>query len=176
MVTVEVPQAPQADIFSIIVLIATVLIVIFLAVCVYTFYQAMNLKYPSPSQSTFLFWTSIILMVIFVGIIVYSLIKIFTYKPPSEQVTETVTVTEQPVVKQMQPAPVVRTVPPQPQVQIAPQQPTYVTPATVTTQQVATPTQVPSDFSKTLSDIPVSQAQRDVLTNELISISNAMSA
>ena len=70
----------QVDVFSIITLIACVLIVVFLVIAAIYFYDLMNFKPPTNGESSFLFWTSIIMAIIFFGIGIYALIRIFTHK------------------------------------------------------------------------------------------------
>lgn len=181
MVAMDMPKPPQADVFAIIVLIACVLIVVFLIVSLFAFYNSMNFRYPSQGQSMFLFWTSLIMAIVFIGLGIYSLYRIFTYKAPviKEEIVTTTSTTVKPVAVSPQPITTIQ----QPAIITTPQPVITQQPAMITTPQpvvavsnVPTSSLTVADFSKTLSDIPINQAQKNALTSELISISNAMAA
>jgi hypothetical protein len=70
----------QNNWFAIIVLISSILLVIFLIMTAVCFMNLMNLKPPSNSISSFLFWTAIILGILFFIIGMYSLYHIYTYQ------------------------------------------------------------------------------------------------
>lgn len=75
-----VSQRYQLDYFAVFVLLVTVLVVAFLIVTCFYFFNLMNLSPPSQGTSTFLFWTAIILTVIVFVIFVYALYRLFTHK------------------------------------------------------------------------------------------------
>ena len=70
----------KADPFSITVLIATVLIVVFLIISSIYFSNLMRLRPPSKSESTFLFWTSLLLTIVAAIIAILAIVHIFTHK------------------------------------------------------------------------------------------------
>ena len=73
-------ESYQVDIFGIVVLIGSVLMLVFLIIAAVYFYNLMNFKPPTKGESTFLFWTSIVLAVIFFAMIIYALYHIFTHR------------------------------------------------------------------------------------------------
>lgn len=149
-----VTERYQVDVFAIIILVVAVLILVFLIVVAVYFFNLMNLNPPSRTESTFLFWTTIILGIIFLGIIIYALWRIFTY---------TVMIYEEPTVMVTPPP-----TPIQPVITSAPVQPLVVTPVT---------TQIPTmNLSTNLSDIPLTQRQRESLNQQLIGLSSALNA
>ena len=81
------PERFQVDYFAIIVLIAAVLLIVFLIIAAIYFMNLMNLKPPSKSESTFLFWTSMVLLVILLAIIIYAFIRLFAGLPVIVNVT-----------------------------------------------------------------------------------------
>lgn len=144
----------QPDIFAIIVLISAVLIIVFLLIAAVYFFNLMNLKPPSKSESTFLFWTTIILALIFIAIAVYSLIQIFTYKSPQQTVTQQVT-------KKSTVANTPVSTPP-------PIQQTTSTP-------IKLPPNIPkttraTNLSSSFSDVPIPEVQLDSLKQQLVSL------
>lgn len=71
----------QTDVFAIIVVIASVLVLVFLIVAAIYFNGLQNwTAIPGNGESTFLFWTAIVLGVIFLAIIIYGLYRIFTHR------------------------------------------------------------------------------------------------
>lgn len=70
----------RADPFSITVLIAIVLIMVFLIISTIYFSNLMKFKPPSKSESTFLFWTALLLTIVTAAIAVLAIIHIFTHK------------------------------------------------------------------------------------------------
>jgi heme/copper-type cytochrome/quinol oxidase subunit 2 len=68
------------DPFSVTVLIASVLVMVFLIISTIYFSNLMKLKPPSKSESTFLFWTSLLLAILITVIAVLAIIHIFTHK------------------------------------------------------------------------------------------------
>jgi hypothetical protein len=149
----------QLDFFAIIVLVAVVLIIVFLAIVAAYFMNLMNSKPPTHGESTFLFWTSIILVIIFLIIAIYAMIHIFTHKALFY---------EEPIVTPIHNIVTVST-PPTPIVISKPQ---YVP----HTQRIVNipRTTIPSDISRNLSDVPVTQRQRNTLNQELISLGSAL--
>lgn len=149
-----VTERYQVDWFAIIVLIAMVLLLIFIVIIAIYFFNLMNLKPPSRSESTFLFWTSIVLGVIFLIITIFAMYRIFTHKvivyeePRVAPAVRTTTIATAPVV----------TAPPPTQIRIAP--------------AVTAP---PSDVSLSFSDVPVTRTQRTALNQELISLGESIS-
>jgi hypothetical protein len=75
-----VTKKNQIDVFAIIVLIVSILILVFLIISAVYFINISNFIYPSQSEAVFLFWTTIILCLIVFGIIIYAFYKIYTYK------------------------------------------------------------------------------------------------
>jgi predicted membrane protein len=151
----------QADVFAIVVLITSVLIIVFLIITAIYFFNLMSLKPPSKAESTFLFWTSIVLVLIFLGITIFSLIHIFSHKS---------VVYEEPKSLVTPKREVVATPPP-----IAPPAPV---PAPVAIQTTPSPVKISNvpksaratNESVSLSDIPVTQTQRNTLDQELLSL------
>jgi uncharacterized membrane protein len=120
-----VAQKYQIDYFAIVVLLATVLIIAFLIVSAIYFSDLVNLKPPTKTESSFLFWTSIILSVIFFAIMIYAMWRIFTYTvlvwdepisagSPKMALTQTSSVVVVPQVVAAQPIAVVKTTTPAP--------------------------------------------------------------
>jgi hypothetical protein len=90
----------QTDVFAIIVVIASILVLVFLIVAAIYFNGIQNWTVvPSNGESVFLFWTSIVLGVIFLAIVIYGLYRIFTHravicpKPRVKQTTKVTTTT-----------------------------------------------------------------------------------
>ena len=143
----------QADIFAIIVLIATALIIVFLVITAIYFANLMNLKPPSKGTSTFLFWTSIILAIIFIAIGIYAIIHIINhksvvYEEPKIGVTKT----------SVDVAASVPTVPTRPTAI-----PTTPSPVSLST---SAKTSRATNLSTSVSDIPVTQSELDVIKQE----------
>lgn len=70
----------RADPFSITVLVASVLIVVFLIISSIYFSNLIKLRPPSKAESTFLFWTSLLLTIIATVIAILAIVHIFTHK------------------------------------------------------------------------------------------------
>ena len=87
-----VTETPRVHVFAIIVLLAAVAALVFFIIMAIYAYNLMNLKPPSRTESTAVFWACIIFSVIFLAIVIYSLYKIFTHK--SVQVSKVVTPTK----------------------------------------------------------------------------------
>lgn len=163
----------QADVFGIIVLIASVLIIVFLVIAAIYFFNLMSLKPPSKGESTFLFWTSIVMVIVFLGIGIFALIRIFNHKSVVYEEPKTVPVA--PKVASVAPAPVA----PAPVAPVAPKVAPSVTP--VAPSPIKLPSNIPksaraTNESVSLSDIPGTQRQEAILDEEFISIGNAMGA
>lgn len=156
-------QRYQVDVFAIIMLIAAVLIMVFLIIVAIYFFNLMNLNPPSRTESTFLFWTTVVLAIIFLGIIIYALYHIFTY---------TVTFCEEPrFIPPVTPIPVTVTAPTPPPVVITRPLP----PQEIVTQSPAPILYTsPSNFSTSFSDTPVPLSQRVALNQEVLSIGDAI--
>jgi hypothetical protein len=157
----------QVDFFAIVIMIVSVLALVFLIIAAIYFMNLMNLRPPSKTESTFLFWTSVILAVIFLGIIIYAFIRIFTYKSivyeeDKPVIPTTPQITVQPL-PQVVPPLMVQPVPPQP------------TPPAIMVQPQTPITTRPSEFSQNFSDIPVTAGQSTALNQELIGIQSAFS-
>jgi amino acid transporter len=174
-----VTERYQVDFFAILVLIASVLIIMFLIISAIYFYNFTISKPPTNSESTFLFWTSIILGIIFLALAIYALIRIFTYTVPVYEEDKPLPVqvipTHIPIMAPAQPIsqPVIITptpprsaVPIPPKTQVAISQPTRISPVRTTR---------PTNLSQNVSDIPVTSNQRTALNQELISLGNALS-
>lgn len=126
-------ETNTVNVFAIIVLIAAIAVAIFLIICSIYFYNLINLKPPSKSTSTFLFWTAVIMALIFIAIVVYSLVKIFTHKATLIYNIKTLTPT------------------------------TTKSTVKVETKPLTQPIQIttsPSNLSTTLSDIPLTQTDK----------------
>lgn len=98
-------QRYQVNWFAIIVLISIVLVIVFLVVSAIYFYNLINLKVPTTSESTFLLATAIIMAIVFFIIGMVALYEIFThsitiYEPasPSTPVPALTPITVQPEV------------------------------------------------------------------------------
>lgn len=150
----------QVDVFAIIILIAAVLIMVFLIIVAVYFFNFMNLNPPSRTESTFLFWTTVVLGIIFLSIIIYAIIHIFSYK---------VMVYEEPKVI-VTPPPVVAPAPP-PVVLVQQQQPRQMVgvPSSPTISGL-------TNLSTSYSDIPVTVEQRSALQQELLNLGGALNA
>lgn len=146
-----VTERYQVDVFAIIVLIASILIVVFLIVASVYYVNLMNLKPPTQGEATFLFWTTIVLAIIFLFIAIYAIYRIFTYKVTIYEPEPVVT----PVAPVIIPAPVI-TVQPQPVISTVP----------VTT--------LPTDLSTSFSSVPVTQEQRVALNQQLLTLGNVV--
>jgi len=151
----------QVNLFGIIVLIASIIILVFLIIAAVYYMNLMNLKPPTQGEATFLFWTSIILGIIFLAIAIYSLWNILTYKSiiyeeekPLPKITPTPTPTPTPTV-------------------VKPPAPNVVTPSPVLISNIPKTTP-PSQVSVSLSDVSVTPEQRSALTGELISLGTAV--
>lgn len=153
-----VTERYQVDIFGIIVLITSVLMIVFLVITAIYFYHLMNLKPPTRGESTFLFWTSIVMAIIFAAIIIYALIHIFTHKSLVYQENRQVAKTNvaPPIATPVAPVVTAPTAPP------------------VVISNVPQTTRV-TNQSISYSDIPVTQSQRRVLNNELLSLGSSIS-
>jgi hypothetical protein len=75
-------EIPKVDYFSIVVLMVSVIVTIFLIIVSIYFFNLINLRPPNTNEANFLFWTSILLAIILFVIGIYSLIRLFTYKVP----------------------------------------------------------------------------------------------
>lgn len=142
----------QVNIFGIVVLITSVLILVFLIIAAIYFFNLMNLKPPSRAESTFLFWTAIVLAIISAIIIIYSLIHIFThkaviYEPLVETKTEVKPVLAAPTITTSTTSPIAISNIPQ--------------------------TIIPSSRSLSYSSLPVTTSQRAALGQELITLQAA---
>ena len=150
----------QVDFFAIVILIVSVLVLVFLIIAAIYFMNLMNLRPPSRTESTFLFWTAIVMSVIFLGIIIYAFIRIFTYKSIIYEEDKPIRIT--PAIPQPVPNIVVHSQPPspipQPTIMVQPQVP-------ITTR--------PTDLSQSFSDVPVNQQQRAALNQDLINVQGA---
>lgn len=152
----------QADVFGIIVLIASVLVVVFLVIAAIYFFNLMSLKPPSKGESTFLFWTSIVMVLVFVSIAIFALIRIFNHKSVVYEEPKTVVTTKTetaPVAP-----PVARPVAPP----IAPVAPVAPAP-------IRLPSNIPksaraTNESVSVSDIPGTQTQNAFLEQKLLTI------
>lgn len=169
-----VTERYQVDFFAILVLIASVLIIMFLIISAIYFYNFTNSKPPTNSESTFLFWTSIILGIIFLALAIYALIRIFTYTIPvyEEDKPLPVQVTPTPIPIMAPSPPVIIAPAPRPPVPIAPRTQVAISqPTRISTVRTTRPT----NLSQNVSDIPVTSNQRTALNQELISLGNALS-
>lgn len=185
----------QIDYFAIVVLIVTVLVMVFLIIASVYFYNLINLKPPTPGEASFLFWTSIVLAVMFLFLFFYALWRIFTHTvtvyeatvvpvvvppvgvrqvvemPPKVVVTREVTTTTANPVQVVQSAPVVTR-----EVTVTTTNPVAVT------NQVMNPVKISNipvttrqtEFSTSVSDIPVSVQQRNALQAQLINLQGSM--
>ncbi|CAH6420783.1 Hypothetical protein HVR_LOCUS1290 [uncultured virus] len=151
----------QVDIFGIVVLIATVLVLVFLIIAAIYFFNLMNLKPPSRGESTFLFWTTVVLAIIFGIIVIYALIHIFTHKS----------------VVYEEPKAVTKTIVTTPRVAVAAPVPTTITTTTASPVLISNipQTSLPTNQSVAFSDIPVTQSQRTALNQELINLGSSIS-
>jgi len=149
----------QADVFAIIVLIASVLIVVFLIIAAIYFFNLMNLKPPSKGESTFLFWTTIVLALIFIAICIYALIHIFTHKSVVYEEPKQVTVSKTQTVAT---ATIPATVPVAPPIQ-------QVSPTQIKISNIPKTSRATNE-SVSLSDIPSTQAERVFLDQAAISL------
>ena len=68
----------RIDIFSIVVLIILIALIVYLIILSIYFWNISNFKFPTKSESLFLFWTTIVVIIIIVLIAGYALINIFT--------------------------------------------------------------------------------------------------
>jgi hypothetical protein len=75
-----VSQKTQVDIFGIVVLIISILIQVFLIIAAMYYNNMINLKFPSTTNTIYLFWTSIIMIIIFLALSIFSFYRIYTHK------------------------------------------------------------------------------------------------
>ena len=154
MVDTVVTETSRVHVFAIIVLLAAVAALVFFIIMSIYAYNLMKLKPPSKTESTAIFWASIIFAVIFLAIVIYALYKIFTHK--SMVITKT-------------PTPVVTTVP---------VQQTVVRPPSTLPLQT---TQAPIRLNNTpvappqISDLSFTPQQKIAEDNLLIGLNNAFS-
>ena len=180
-----VTESYQVDVFAIIVILATVLILVFLIIASIYFWNLIYLKPPSSGEASFLFWTSIILIIIFLIIGIYALIRIFTHRSlvyherlPIISPLQTVTATNAcpTVVSQLSPIPVttqdiVITEPlpistPPPIIRTSPVSLTI--PSPVTTTLTSMPSPIRSDQIPIRSDqIPIRSDQIPIRSNQI---------
>lgn len=173
----------QVDFFAILVLIASVLILVFLIIAAIYFYNLINFKPPTSGESTFLLWTSIILGIIFLALSIYALIRIFTHTSTVYEEGGHYPIQVMPApVPTFMPAPVPYVTPTPVMVAPVPQLRAPI-PQTRTPIQQTTPTvrisNIPqtsrqTNVSQSFSDVPVTQAQRSALNQELISLGDAV--
>jgi heme/copper-type cytochrome/quinol oxidase subunit 2 len=94
----------QIDIFAILTMIVSVLVVIFLIIASVYYGGLVDGKPPAKGESTFLLWTSIILIIIVSALTVYSTIRVFSHKsymhfdpdPVTHQIQHTTSVSHEP--------------------------------------------------------------------------------
>lgn len=153
----------QVDILAVVVLIASVLLLVFLAICAIYFNGLQNSSPPSAGESTFLFWTAIVMIVIFTAIGIYALIHLFTHKAVVYEPTKATAaeVTKPPVT-------VVAAAPKPAAIQVAPA-PIKLPPAAIGAQTYRT-----TPLSTSLSDIPLPPTQESKLQEELLNFSSLM--
>jgi sensor histidine kinase regulating citrate/malate metabolism len=157
----------QIDVFAIIVLIVSILIIVFLIIAAIYFNNLMNLKPPSRSESSFLFWTSIVMAVIFAGIFIYAIVRILTHRSVSNQ-----EIRSEPETIQMIPNNVPIIVPRR-KIKI----PENIKQVNPNESQSLVVSSVPkTDVSVNLSDIPLTQKKRSALEGELINLGEALDA
>ena len=140
-----VTERYQVNIYAIIVLIATVLLMIFIVIAIVYFFNLMNLKPPSQTEASFLFWTGLVLSLISLAIVIYSIVVIFTHKSYVYENDE-----KKPSIQQGK--------------QIPSQEPVKI--STTAVQK--------SDLSTSFSDVPAPAKTKQALTSQLIDIESAM--
>jgi len=75
-----VSQKTQVDIFGIVVLIISILIQVFLIISAIYYNNMINLKFPSTTNTIYLFWTAIIMIIIFLALSIFAFYRIYTHK------------------------------------------------------------------------------------------------
>ena len=174
----------QTDYLAIFVTIVSVLIVIFLGISAVYFKDVINLGRPTNGFSEFLFWTAIIMIAIFVFIGVYAFYRILTSKVVVYEETPLVNrpLAVQPVLA-VQPMaasqPMMLAPAPAPAIPLTGPPTRQLAPAPIgqsATQYVAIsnvpPVRQPSNVSSSASDLPITQRQRSVLSQELAVVAN----
>lgn len=66
--------------FSIIILILSLLLIVFFIITAIYYFNMMNLNFPSKSESTFLFWISLIIAMIVLAVGIIAIVRIVTHK------------------------------------------------------------------------------------------------
>jgi hypothetical protein len=178
----------QTDYLAIFVTIVSVLIVIFLGISAVYFKDVINLGRPTNGFSEFLFWTAIIMIAIFVFIGVYAFYRLLTWKVVIYEETPLINrplavqpvlavqpmAASQPMMLAPAPAPA-----PAPAIPLTGPPTRQLAPAPIgqsATQYVAIsnvpPVRQPSNVSSSASDLPITQRQRSVLSQELAVVAN----
>ena len=70
----------NVNVFSIITLIMTILSIIFFIVIIVYFNDIYNLRYPSPSTASIMFWLILFMIFALVGLVIYAIIYMATNK------------------------------------------------------------------------------------------------
>lgn len=159
-------QRYQVNVFAIIALIILVIVLVYLIIAAVYFFNLMNLKPPTQSESTFLFATAVILSLILFFITIYALWEIFAY---SAFIYET----PQPVVQYVvaPPAPAPAPTPTPVMIQHTPEAHMYVAPVAPTVAPVTT--YRPYPYNATLSQ--PATVQLNPLQQEIASFGRAVS-
>lgn len=79
----------MADIFSVVAMVGGALLLVFLVVAAIYFYSTMNNQFPVTTQSTAMFWLSILWMAAVLGFVIWAFVRLFT-SPISNTPTEVI--------------------------------------------------------------------------------------